>query len=611
MQYPKPFRRIAVACAIILVLSGYANAYTITVNSNTLSASNNIIDVGQYSTVNMLISGGIPPYSIIWSWLPPKPPLPTSPSNMSTELMPINGLAYAFLTIHPNSSTNISFISNNTTKNASFGQNTIYGVLSIKSHISDSNGVNANTTSYIKINPALSTPALIITDPILDMGQSISIISYENGGTPPYAYNFIISNRITNSIISSFALNTNKLIFLPNSSFSIVPLHVRVSIHDNSTTPEELTSPELNITVFPHPYSRLDIYSTYATATNVLNYGSSALVSASVSGGSGTFAYLWLFNGSSSSLSVKNTTPYSKIIELPPAGTYKIGVHATDYGTSIPYSINQGSNTLIILPASLSSSVSGNPGVASSGTDMNITFTGTTTIGNQSAWSLYVNGALYGKTDSVIHWTGKVSAGFYSFSFQNKGNNNYTAYSQSVSLNVLAPPNLTVQNITVSNAHPSLINFSNTGAVLSFFSNSSDNTRMKVIVKNVTLSSPQSPSNYTIISATIVNVSSNSSSIPIDVAYKYPCGIPSNNIAPFTYKNKTWYPVTPFSVNSSTCRVTFKVQGSSIIAILSRNAQNILFVLIAFFVLAIMILYSIIFYLRYKFKYNENKEGRT
>ncbi len=70
-----------------------------------------------------------------------------------------------------------------------------------------------------------------------------------------------------------------------------------------------------------------------------------------------------------------------------------------------------------------------------------------------------------------------------------------------------------------------------------------------------------------------VNITLNSTAIPfINATMPYPCSIPSYAVAPFILANGSWKPITPFSVNATSCLVSFQVPSDPTIAIFELNS---------------------------------------
>lgn len=88
-----------------------------------------------------------------------------------------------------------------------------------------------------------------------------------------------------------------------------------------------------------------------------------------------------------------------------------------------------------------------------------------------------------------------------------------------------------------------------------------------VFVGNVLSSTPAAPSNY--MKLGVIYISVNSSAVDsIRVSADYGCGTPSTDITPFYLQNQAWIPINPFTINSTSCQVSFMVVKNQIFAIM-------------------------------------------
>ncbi len=550
----------------------------------TISASNTLVDAGQYVNFAAYETGGTLPYT------------------------------YNFIVY--NSITNIQVANMLTSSNSFLWQatgsagNTIVANVFVTDSASTSVTVNSLHTSTITVNSVLQTPTISASNTLVDTGQYVNFAAYDTGGTLPYTYNFIVYNSITNIQVANMLTSSNSFLWQAtgNAGNTLVS-NVFVSDHASiSVTMNSLHSSQ--IVAYSTPVVSLTVQTGSGIVTNSILYGNSVITTAAVTGGSGTgnFIYAFTLNNaeaqntvSPSTLSSTNTLNSNTI-----PGNYVFNVIVTDTGTTIYYSVPQVTNTVVVESNDLlSATSSGNPGFAGFYSAVNITFTGTPTIGNQSAWSLYVNGALFGKTDSVMHWTEQGSPGTYSFTFTNPGNANYTSSSLTSTLKVgslgtggsavsssspppttqpttaptttpstvvtTVPPSTSLnQTVNLTHGASQQINFSNTGVTIELVSNSSSNSTAKLLAINVTALSPNALIGFTKLSAT--NITSNATVVNhINVKYSYPCNIPAANIRPFILENGTWDAISPFTVNATSCTVSFSMPADPVVAIMEQN----------------------------------------
>ena len=395
---------------------------------------------------------------------------------------------------------------------------TVYGTLMLYGYAQDSTtgleglsgltGTNAILIyNAIRINPQLSIPTISASNVVVDSNEYETLSAYDTGGAPPYTYNFLVYNSVTGAIIANQLSGSNSFTFE-------IP--------------------------------------TYWTSNTVI-YGNV------------------IVNDSASYPSISNSVNSENIIN-------------NNYLTT--------------------ATSSGNPGSAGFYSAVNITFTGTPTIGNQSAWSLYVNGALFGKTDSVMHWTEQGSPGTYSLTFSNPGNTNYTANTLTTTLTVSslgsggAPSpavttiplhiNKTSTTTTVpaskkrsiyvvssnssekactNESAEAIFNFSSIGSVFDVPNFNAGCITIKAIGIST---APIIPPNR-MKSIVLENISLNNTITEINSTISYPCRTYYSGIAPYILKNNTWIKIAPFTLNASSCKVSFTIPNDPIIGIFGIN----------------------------------------
>ncbi|MEM3215837.1 MAG: hypothetical protein QXS17_02895 [Candidatus Micrarchaeaceae archaeon] len=570
------------------------NALTIdpALGTPTIYPSSATYDAGQTITLTASVSGGTPPYTYQWY---------NYTSGNAIAISGANSLTF--------------------TETAGSTAQTVKYYVKVTDSATSPTSANSATDSYT-IDPALTVTSLTPSNTVLDSGQYVTYNVVVNGGTLPITANLVlVSNTIPISIngVAASPGKTYNTIVLgtgsaePNTitfnSLSITTtsttggnVEFAVNAIDSASTPVILSLSN-TITVNPAPSIALAV-----TPSNSITYGEAFTVNAVISGGTGNFLVVWTLNGNTITPTVVNAIATSNTITLPAAGTYAYEVAANDVGTTTNYVIPSATNTVVVSPNSLlAATVSGNPGTSYFEHTVSITFTGTPTINNQSLWYLYVNGALFGKTQSKITWSEtEAPAGTYAFTFSNPGNSNYTANSISTKLVILYPPSgvssvqqtttTTVTTVsttatttipaviqvtgssakiskTISAALPVLINFTNEKAIINVYTTSSASVPVNVSVANVTSTAPAAPANYTLINALNVSISTNAT-ISSNVTIAYPCSTPATSIAPFIYENGTWNPITKFFANPVTCTVSFAMPKDPIVGIFSKTVTT-------------------------------------
>lgn len=161
------------------------------------------------------------------------------------------------------------------------------------------------------LNPSISPSSVILDD-----GQSITL-TLTGGASNNYWW-------VTSSTGSSYVSTSETSFIFLTSTFpsSGSPYTVTVSsstINDTGTNYETSTI----VTVYPVPVASI------SPETAQINVGQSIQFTSSVSGGTGSFNYLWYLNNSATSVT---TSTYS--FQSTGAGTFSFYVYVTDTGTS-------------------------------------------------------------------------------------------------------------------------------------------------------------------------------------------------------------------------------------------------------------------------------------
>ena len=273
-------------------------------------------------------------------------------------------------------------------------------------------------TAATTINAVLA-PTLTATNTVnIDQNQFIAFTANTNGGSPGagFTYNYIISNSVTNlQLFSNTVVTTsvsNTFTWQANALYVGNSIRANVIITDTANTPVTANSVyTAATTIHSQPTIILYVQSANGVVTNSIALGDSFTINAVVNGGSagtGNFLYTWTLNGAAAvSTNTVNTLISSNTLTVPIVGVYAYNVIATDNGVATPDAISQISNVVVVGGGSiiqLTSSASGSTSYGYFDTP-SLTFTGTATVSNQLQWNLYVNGALYGTTNSAITWT--------------------------------------------------------------------------------------------------------------------------------------------------------------------------------------------------------------
>ena len=213
---------------------------------------------------------------------------------------------------------------------------------------------------------------------------------------------------------------------------------------------------------------------------------------------------------------------------------------------------------------------------------------------------------------AVLVQASRRSVGTYAFTFTNPGNGNYASDSFTVTLNVQQQPtggggstgggggasstttvasttttvstvvtttvipifptvNGTV-NVTASAGAPVEINVTGIPASI-LITTSSGSATVEVGTSDVTSSSSPAPVGYTKLIAVNITLST-TGTIVVNATLSYPCSLPAGSIVPYIQKNGTWIAITPFTVNSGSCTVTFTVPKDPVVGLFENNTVS-------------------------------------
>ncbi|MGD0729258.1 MAG: hypothetical protein ABR981_04235 [Candidatus Micrarchaeaceae archaeon] len=211
--------------------------------------------------------------------------------------------------------------------------------------ITDANALVTSSAYYtIGYNSAINTPSLYQLNTNLDQGQSQTIAAYESGGTGPYAYNFLVFNSVTNTLLASQSSASNTFTFITNTVMAAQsPLKANVLITDSATTIESANSinsanavvNSLTLSIIP--------------SINPIQSGNSETFTFTIMGGTGKFNValynvtsgssqigknVLIFNsGGTNSVNFSTSTGSTGI-------TLNYNASATDGGTTTPFTFN-------------------------------------------------------------------------------------------------------------------------------------------------------------------------------------------------------------------------------------------------------------------------------
>ena len=190
--------------------------------ANTLIATpitNTIIDLGQTTTLNTIISAGNTPYTGNWAWTAPN--TLTSGGLIGNTIIGnifLGGLWNSFLTMNTVSPYNVifTFTSNNYAVNT-VPPGTIFGYWTFKANVVDgSTNANAVTVSgnvFVANTPTVTAP--IPSNVLLDAGQYVVYNTILTGGVGPFTVNLVnvgtgaVVNTVNNVFASTITFGAN------------------------------------------------------------------------------------------------------------------------------------------------------------------------------------------------------------------------------------------------------------------------------------------------------------------------------------------------------------------------------------------------------------------
>ena len=476
---------------------------------------------------------------------------------------------------------------------------------------SATNAVTVTTSSNtFTVNAALTAPAAPSVDyNAIEASQGDGVLVYApTTGTGPYNGNWLVSvnggsyaSASSYCFISSFsnvAANSLQTCIISGGALTAGNTYnFKAQMSDSASVPENvITAPSPTITVYSTPTLKL-----FMTPSNSVIFGNSVVTNAIVTGGSGHFSFSWKIDGVGALNATVNSVSTSNTLASPSAGSHSFVVNVVDNGVTAPFSFS-ATNTLVVgINSNLLATCTGGGSVGFY-TVANVTCTGVPTLNNQSAWELYVNGALYKEAASKISWYEQAQPGTYNFLFKNPGNANYTANSITAMLSVQQPPSggsgnssttttttvvstsSTVQtsvtttipspgNIgsgqgSLSSSTPLSFNFFNNTLIVNVTTNSSTPANAAFAVVRVVPPAPAPPVGY--IAIVVLNASlsyNNSANLTITQAYN--CAISPSLIKAFIWKPaaNAWVQISGYKINSNTCDIVFAVPKDPIVGV--------------------------------------------
>lgn len=214
---------LILATAFSVLVMNAANAVTLTVKPSPFQwTPGNVIDVGQGTTANTVVSGGNPPYSGNWVWALASGNTITLANTISQPLPTATGCSGSCtsnvlsLVVNAVTPTSLQLTFNGVVYSVSSvgSGNTIYGVWTFTGNSIDSTAVNAivGTTNTLTINPTPTATAVTPSNAVLDSGQYVTFNALIFGGSLPITANIVFSGNTVPVLINGVSVNVGNTI---------------------------------------------------------------------------------------------------------------------------------------------------------------------------------------------------------------------------------------------------------------------------------------------------------------------------------------------------------------------------------------------------------------
>ena len=396
---------------------------------------------------------------------------------------------------------------------------------------SASTQVTLASASHISVtnNPPLNISKPYPAATSLDVGQSVDITVPITGGTTPYTFNFVVYNAITQAIVnSSRSISVNNYYFYPKSTGIFFS---NVLVTDNASLPVSVwSSNSINFTAYPS----MEVSAPSANVSSIYQ-GNVISISALATGGKPPYTYNFqianAIDGSvittSGSLS-SNTFNYTAST----AGTFYANVVVTDAVSASANSVDSSNFTVLPAPPAPTTTTTTIPFVVPSGGGL----PGTTAITTA-------------ETTSTVAPT--------------------TTIPQRVGTEINASENVTSK--ACGGASDSF-GFHYSTMQSTFTVNPSGQVCFGVSATNMT-GSNTIPEQHNLTRIILANITLNTTNATMYAEMHYPCDIGPSQVAPFILLNGTWTAITPFSVNSTSCTVSFEVPSDPIVGLFKVTGQ--------------------------------------
>jgi hypothetical protein len=252
------------------------------------TATNTIVDAGQYTTISHHDTGGTAPKTFQWY----------SNANAGAQICtPANAIGGA---------TSASYLANPTSS-------TYYWVA-----ITDAASTpvtSCSTSLLITANPAQITPTITPSStPTVQVGTTETFTASETSGTSPYTYNFIVVNTVTNHQLANMLTTSSSWGWVVPSADNGNTIAANVQVTDMPTVPTTVNSIKTATITIQSGYTAPTI--TISTPSNsIADVGQYECFTGTVSGGTSPFAYS--FNAyNPSTFTITNTMIFTGVASI-------------------------------------------------------------------------------------------------------------------------------------------------------------------------------------------------------------------------------------------------------------------------------------------------------
>ena len=226
---------------------------------------------------------------------------------------------------------------------------TVIGKYNVTLTVKDSDGHVAASSSNVTVSSDLTGVTVSGVPSVIDDGQNATLVTAVTGGTTPYHYAWY---TITASgVVKYLPKETNSSFVFDASSFSTNVVTIGVRVMDNaSTSPMTIYSTNYTVSIFPR------LTAGISPTSGVTDVNTPIYFTATVSGGTGFYGYMWYVNGVAQG---DNSTTFT--FEVPSAGIYVVKFIATDTAVSSdtsPYPNIYGVNATLTVHSAISASIS-------------------------------------------------------------------------------------------------------------------------------------------------------------------------------------------------------------------------------------------------------------